>query len=356
MRLAIRLAERGRGKASPNPMVGAVVVRDGDVVGAGWHRGPGTPHAEVLALDEAGSKAKGATLYVTLEPCIHEGRTPPCVDAVIEADVKNVVVAMEDPDPRVSGSGIKALHEAGVGINTGVLERSARRQNQAHVVHRTERRPFVTYKAAVTFDGKTAAHDGSSKWVSGPEARLDVHRMRAASDAVCVGIGTVLSDDPLLTVRDVRFSRHPTRVVIDSEARTPLEAKVISGDEPTLILVAEDAEESRVRKLQKTGADIALIARDGHETGGISLKHAAEELASRDIVSMLLEGGARLAAGFEAAGLIDRYVLYVAPKLLGAGRSLLEGWSMPTMELAKHLDVVSMRRVGRDVRIIARSF
>jgi diaminohydroxyphosphoribosylaminopyrimidine deaminase/5-amino-6-(5-phosphoribosylamino)uracil reductase len=351
MGLALRLAERARGKASPNPMVGAVVVRDGEVVGAGWHRGPGTPHAEVLALDEAGSLARGATLYVTLEPCIHEGRTPPCADAVIESGVKNVVVAMEDPDPRVSGRGIKALRRAHVKTKTGLMERNARRQNRAHVVHRTEGRPFVTYKAAATLDGKTAAIDGSSKWISGPEARRDVQHMRAQSDAICVGIETVLADDPSLTVRDVRVSRPPIRVIIDSDARTPPNAKVVSGDVPTLVIVAEDAVGSKVRRLEKGGVEVARVARDGDS---ISLKHAAEELAGRDIVSMLLEGGARLAAGFEAAGLIDRYVLYIAPKLLGGGKSLFEGWSLPTIDHAKDLVVESVRRMGSDIRIVAR--
>lgn len=353
MSLALRLAERGRAKASPNPMVGAVVVDGDEVVGAGWHRGPGTPHAEVLALDEAGSRSRGATLYVTLEPCTHEGRTPPCVDAVLEAGIKSVVVAMEDPDPRVSGKGLEILRRAGVTLEKGVMERSARKQNQAHVIHRTEGRPFVTYKAAVTLDGKTAASDGSSKWVSGPEARLDVQRMRAGSDAVCVGIGTVLADDPSLTVRDVRTSRRPIRIIVDSDARTPPKAKVLSREALTLILVGEGADDTKIRRLQKTRAEVVAIARDGE---GVSLKHAAEELAARGIVSMLLEGGARLAAGFEGAGLIDRYVLYVAPKLLGAGKPLFEGWSLPTIELAMNLDIVSVRRIGRDVRIVARSF
>jgi diaminohydroxyphosphoribosylaminopyrimidine deaminase/5-amino-6-(5-phosphoribosylamino)uracil reductase len=352
MNLALRLAERGRGKTSPNPMVGAVIVKGEEVVGAGWHRSAGSPHAEVLALEEAGSRARGGTLYVSLEPCSHQGRTPPCADLVAEAGLRRVVVAMADPDPRVSGRGMEILGRADIDLVNGVMEQPARKLNEAYVVHRTEMRPFVTYKAAITLDGKTAADDGSSKWISGSKARLDVQRMRARSDAICVGSGTVLADDPSLTVRDIRTDRHPLRVVIDTEARALSSSKVLAGAASTLFLVGEGADAKRVDGLAEAGAEVVEIPRDG---AGISLKHAAERLAARNIVSMLLEGGPRLAAGFEAAGLIDKYVLYVSPKLLGSGNGLFEGWSLPTIDHAKELVLESMRRMGPDIRIVARS-
>ena len=332
-------------------MVGAVVARGDEVVGLGWHRRAGTPHAEVLALEQAGGLATGATLYVTLEPCAHHGRTPPCINVVKSSGLSRVVVAMKDPDSRVAGKGVASLKRSIMKIEVGLKETEARKLNEAYIVHRTESRPFLTYKAAMSLDGRTAAADGSSKWITGPEARSDVQRLRAASDAICVGIGTVLADDPSLTVREVTAPRPPVRVIVDSKARTPVRAKVLSGEAPTIIAVAEGVSRSRVNELSAAGADVVELPAEGER---LSLKHLAEMLAGRKIVSLLVEGGATLAGGFEAAGLIDRYVFYIAPKFLGAGHALLEGWSARTLSDARSLTIESTKRLGDDMKIIAR--
>ncbi|TMK45408.1 MAG: bifunctional diaminohydroxyphosphoribosylaminopyrimidine deaminase/5-amino-6-(5-phosphoribosylamino)uracil reductase RibD, partial [Actinobacteria bacterium] len=239
MRLALRLARKGLGRTSPNPAVGAVVVAGGRVVGTGWHRQAGTEHAEVLALREAGDAARGATLYVTLEPCAHHGRTPPCVEAVLASGVGRVVAAMQDPDPLVAGRGFRALRESGVEVEVGTEGKAAADLNEAYLTHRRLGRPFVTYKAAMSLDGRTAAADRTSHWITGPTARRDVQRLRAASDAICVGIGTVLADNPSLTVRTPNAARRPLRVVVDSLARTPPGARVLDGAAPTLVVVTD---------------------------------------------------------------------------------------------------------------------
>lgn len=352
MKLALRLARRGEGQTSPNPMVGAVVTWRGEVVGTGWHRAAGTPHAETIALDEAGPRARGATLYVTLEPCVHHARTPPCVDCLLTAGVARVVVATVDPDPRVSGRGISALEAAGVDAEVGMLETEARSLNAAYFVHRLLGRPFVTYKAAVSLDGRIAASDGSSRWITGPEARRDVHRLRARSDAICVGIGTMLADDPSLTVRGVRRHRPPRRIVVDSAARTPPGARILSGEAPTMVVTTQAAPEARVRDLESAGAEVIRV---GSRGGMVSVPDMLERLAGRGVVSMLLEGGATLAGAFAESGLIDRYVWYVAPKLIGGPHSTpaLQGWAAPTIEQAWGLHFESVRRIGQDVRIVA---
>jgi diaminohydroxyphosphoribosylaminopyrimidine deaminase/5-amino-6-(5-phosphoribosylamino)uracil reductase len=334
-------------------MVGAVVVAGREIVGEGWHRAAGTPHAEIHALRAAGASARGSTLYVTLEPCSHHGRTPPCVGAVVDAGIGRVVVAMADPDARVSGRGVDELRAAGMEVDVGVLWEEARQLNAAYVLHRTLGRPFVTYKAAVSLDGRTAAADGSSKWITGPEARRDVHRLRARSDAVAVGIGTVIADDPSLTVRDVRPRVPPLRVVVDARARVSPGAKVLSGEAPTLVVVAEDADEGRVHALGEAGADVLRVPADGRM---VSIPAMLSALGARGIVSLLLEGGSTLAGGFVSAGCVDRFAFYVAPKLLGGPGTVavLEGWAAASIAGAAPLTIESVRRLGADVRIIAR--
>ena len=353
MALALRLARRGAGRTSPNPAVGAVVVQAGRVVGTGWHRRAGLAHAEVLALRQAGPEALGATLYVTLEPCCHQGRTPPCTQAVLAAGVRRVVAAMVDPDPRVGGQGIAELQSRGIFVEVGPGAPEAARLNEAYLLHRRLGRPFVTYKAAASFDGRTAAADGTSRWITGPEARRDVHRLRAASDAVCIGIGTVLWDDPALTVREVRSRRHPLRVVVDSLARTPPGARVLDGTGPTLIMVTEAAPEDSVAALKARGAEVARLPATGDR---LALDAVVACLASRGIVSLLLEGGATLAGAFAGAGLVDRYVFYLAPKLLGGqgAPGLLEGWAAAGVGDARPLVLGGVRRIGTDLRVEAR--
>ncbi len=349
MRRALELASRTQGLTSPNPLVGAVVVRSGAVVGAGYHRAAGTPHAEIEALEEAGKSARGATLYVTLEPCVHQGRTGPCVPAVLAAVIGRVVVATADPNPMVNGRGISALRAGGVEVKVGILEAEARELNRAFFTYMVERRPLVTLKAACSLDGKLAGSDLTSRWITGEHARQEAHRLRSHADAIVVGIRTVLIDDPLLTVRlPEPWPREPLRVVVDSQARTPLTARVFTAGRPerTVIAVTELAPEHRVKMLETTGATVLrLPARDGR----VDLSLLLRALAEREVTAVLLEGGGTLNAAFLEAGLVDRVALFVAPLLLGgtsapgllggAGRSLKEAF---------RLSGVAVRRVGDD--------
>lgn len=351
MKMALRLAARGRLTASPNPMVGAVVVNDGEVVGTGWHRRAGSDHAEILALKRAGERARGATIYLSMEPCAHFGRTPPCARALIEAGVAKVVVAMEDPDARTAGKGLALLRTAGITAEAGLLEEQARRLNEAYIHHRLSGRPFVTYKVATSLDGRTAAADGSSQWITGDKARLDAHRLRQACDAVCAGIGTVLADDPRLTVRGVPVARPPLRLVVDSQARTPGGAKVLSDEAPTAIVTALYETDRRLDHLRQAGATV--ISAPG-EDGKVSLSRMLDCLGERGILSLLLEGGAGLAGGFAAAGLIDKYIFYLAPKLLGdSPQGGFAGWGPRSIDRAIELRDVTTRRMGPDIRVTA---
>jgi diaminohydroxyphosphoribosylaminopyrimidine deaminase/5-amino-6-(5-phosphoribosylamino)uracil reductase len=263
------------------------------------------------------------------------------------------VAASTDPDPKVSGRGLAALEAAGVRVDAEVLEAEARELNAPYFVHRVLGRPFVTYKAALSLDGRMTAGDGSSKWITGPEARIQVHRLRAVSDVICVGIGTVLADDPSLTVREVRKHKAPVRVVLDSSARTPAGANVLSSDAPTLIATTDAAPREKIEKLRASGAEVVMLP---SESGRVSIPALLGLLAKRGVLSMLLEGGATLGGAFAATGLVDRYVLYLAPKLLGGESTLglLEGWSAPAMFDARAVEVESVRKVGQDLEVVAR--
>jgi diaminohydroxyphosphoribosylaminopyrimidine deaminase / 5-amino-6-(5-phosphoribosylamino)uracil reductase len=324
MRRAIALAERGLGSTSPNPIVGCVIVGvDGTVVGEGFHARAGGPHAEVIALRDADALARGATAYVTLEPCRHTGRTPPCTQALIEAGVSRVVFAVDDPDP-VAGHGADDLRAAGVIVEAGVLHDEAARSNAAWL-HRTRTgRPYVTWKYAATLDGRVAAADGTSRWITGAAARHDVHLLRARSDAIVVGTGTVLADDPQLDVRlpGVTIAKPPLRVVVGHRS-LPASAKVLDDSAPTVVIADHDP--AAVLKL----------------------------LADRDVVSVLLEGGPTLAGAFVAAGLVDRVVAYLAPTLLGAGLPALGDAGIETLAAALKLRIDAIDLVGDDVRITA---
>lgn len=352
MRRALRLAERGRGLASPNPPVGAVVVRDGEVVGEGFHRGPGTPHAEVVALDAAGDAARGATIYVTLEPCVHHGRTGPCVPRVIEAAPARVVVATTDPNPVVDGRGIAAIRDAGIEVEGGVGAADAERLIASFTKFIRAGRPFVTAKVAVSLDGRAAAADGSSQWITGPTARRDAHRLRAASGAVLVGVGTVVRDDPRLTVRLRSYrGRQPIRVILDSSSRTPAEAAVLSSEASTLIATTDKATEEAAEVLRARGAEVVrLPARDGR----VDVATVLEALGRRDVVDVLVEGGPTVLGDVVERSLVDRYVFYVAPMLLGSGGpGAVAGLIAPTIADARELRIDSVRHVGADLRIEA---
>ena len=350
MRRALRLAARGEGRTSPNPMVGAVVVADGKPVGEGYHKEYGGPHAEVWALEAAGAKARGAKVYVTLEPCAHHGKTPPCASALIEAGVARVVAAVVDPNPKVSGSGVRMLREAGIEVEVGVLEQEAKRLNAAYFKYTTTGMPLVSLKAAMSLDGKIATATGESQWITGEKARAEGHRLRARHDAVLVGVGTVLADQPRLTVRKAR-GRNPLRVVVDTEARTPPEAALLGADERApIIAVTERAPKERVEALERVGAQVWVgPAADGK----VDLRALMRRLAEHQVQSVLVEGGGTVAAAALAAGLVDRVYFFIAPLIIGGEQALtpVEGNGVARLAEAWRLDRVKVRRVGEDLLI-----
>ncbi|MEU4514735.1 bifunctional diaminohydroxyphosphoribosylaminopyrimidine deaminase/5-amino-6-(5-phosphoribosylamino)uracil reductase RibD [Nonomuraea wenchangensis] len=348
MARAVALAARGHGTTSPNPVVGCVVLdADGAVAGEGFHAYAGGPHAEIGALAQAGERARGGTAYVTLEPCDHTGRTGPCSRALLDAGIARVVVAVADPNPKAAG-GAARLRAAGVEVTTGVLAAEAGRVNEEWLTYARLGRSHVTWKFAATLDGRSAAEDGTSQWITSPESRADVHRMRAAADAIVAGVGTVLADDPRLTARPDGPSarrRPPLRVVIDTEARTPPEARVLDDQAPTLLAVADDADTGRIK------ADILRLPRHG---SGLDLRALLTELAAREVVGVFLEGGPALAGSFLREGLTDRVVAYVAPALLGAGRAALGPAGVGTIDAIHRLTFDEISPIGPDVRLIAR--
>jgi len=348
-RRACELASRALGRAGSNPVVGAVILdRAGTEVGAGWHAGPGTPHAEAVALTAAGAGARGGTCVVTLEPCRHLGRTGPCTTALVEAGISRVVYGVDDPHPQAAG-GAEVLRQAGVDVVAGVLVEEAERVNEVWLHAMRTGRPFVTWKYAASLDGRVAAADGSSRWITDEEARRDVHRLRTQCDAIVVGVGTVLADDPALTARgaDGRpLSRQPLRVVLDSAGRTPAGARVLDSAAPTLLVLAK-------------GADIWLAAVDAlvvdRDENGLALLPVLAELHRRGRYGVLLEGGPTLAGSFLREGLIDRVVAYVAPLLIGAGgRPAMTGEGADTLAAATRLRLDDVTRFGPDVRLTAR--
>lgn len=347
---AFRLAERGRGLTHPNPLVGAVLVADGQVVGRGWHRGPGTEHAEAVALREAGTRAAGATLFCTLEPCSHQGNTPPCADALVAAGILRAVIALRDPNPLVDGRGLTRLREGGVAVEVldGAAAASAERQNAAFLKYVRIGLPSITYKAAVSLDGKVAASNGSARWISNEQSRRRVHRLRAAADAVMVGAGTVRRDDPELTVR-LCPGRSPTRVVVSRGGDLPLDAKVVRGarEVRTLLLTGAVASQGTAA-LAAAGVEVVDLP-------GGSLRDGLKELARRGMLDVLLEGGPTLAASLLAEGLVDRLTLFVAPLVVGRGAPDL--FAAPAVgEIADGWQVhdVEWRRVGGDMMMSGR--
>jgi diaminohydroxyphosphoribosylaminopyrimidine deaminase/5-amino-6-(5-phosphoribosylamino)uracil reductase len=353
MRRALALAERGRGIVSPNPLVGAVLVREGHVVGEGWHEGPGSPHAEAMAIAAAGEAARGATLHATLEPCDHHGRTPPCTRAILEAGVARVVVAAGDPHPLVDGRGIARLREAGVAVEVGSLHEEAERQNEAFRRHVRAGLPFVVLKMAATLDGKVAARDGSSRWITGEAARAEVHRMRAAADAVVVGAGTALADDPALTVRDPGYRGEPVlRVLVDARGRVPAGARLFDGAAPTLVATVEEAPRDRLDEWRDAGADVVLLPRGA---GGVSIPALFAHLGKRDVQLALVEGGPTLAWSVLREGAVNRLVLFVAPRLVGgaAAPGIVGGEGFAPIGDALGVAINRVERVGDDLKVEA---
>jgi diaminohydroxyphosphoribosylaminopyrimidine deaminase/5-amino-6-(5-phosphoribosylamino)uracil reductase len=349
MARALRLAERGAWTTRPNPMVGCVLAHGGQVVGEGWHQRKGGPHAEVFALQAAGERARGATAYVTLEPCAHDGSTGPCADALVAAGVARVVAAMRDPFPRVDGAGFERLRAAGIAVDAGLMEVQARELNRGFLSRVERGRPWLRVKLATSLDGRSAMASGESRWISGEAARADVQRWRARSGALMTGAGTVLADDPQLTVRLAEPAEvvPPLRVVLDPGLATVARGRVRDGDAPTLYLHAPEAKVPRDLALEHR----AVPARHGM----LDLAAVLAELGERGINEVQLEAGATLAGAFLSAGLVDELLLYVAPVLLGErARPLFHGLQIDAMAERLHLRQVDCRSVGDDLRVLLR--
>jgi len=350
MARALRLAERGMFTTTPNPRVGCVLVKDGSIVGEGWHERAGGPHAEAVALNIAGTKAQGATAYVSLEPCSHYGRTPPCADALIAAKVVRVVAAMQDSNPRVAGSGLQKLRDAGIAIETGILENEARELNIGFHSRMTRARPWMRIKIAASLDGKTALGNRTSKWITGADARRDGHRWRARSCAVMTGIGTLTDDDPRLTVRDVETPRQPLRIVVDSRLRITPEAKILEGG--GVLIATATRDEARNRALANKGAEVVVLPNPEHKVDLLAL---AKDLAGRGINEVLVEAGTNLNSALLRAGVVDELLIYLAPHILGdAARGMLDLGELTEMNQRLQLSVLETRMFGADLRILAR--
>lgn len=355
MSLALRLAEQGLYTTQPNPRVGCVIVKEGQVIGRGAHLKAGEPHAEVFALREAGEVARGADAYVTLEPCNHHGRTPPCVDALIKAGVKRVVIAMQDPNPLVSGRGQNALLQAGIEVEVGLMEKEAIALNPGFVSVMTQGRPFVRSKIAASMDGKTALSNGQSQWITGAGARQDVQHWRAQVSAIMTGIGTVLADNPSMTVRLEGVSRQPLRIIVDSQLQTPLHCKMLSSERleqcPLLIAYASDPQKIAEQLIAK-GAQLLQLP---NVQGRVDLNALLQALAQRNITEVLLEAGQGLNGAMQQANLIDEFIFYYAPKLMGsAGHNMLAMDAFTAMSQAIDLQLLDVRQVGQDIRVRAK--
>jgi diaminohydroxyphosphoribosylaminopyrimidine deaminase/5-amino-6-(5-phosphoribosylamino)uracil reductase len=351
MRRAVQLARKGVGKTSPNPAVGCVIVKDGLIVGEGWHKKAGTPHAEIHALRQAGDLARGADLYVTLEPCSHFGKTPPCADAVVAAGIARVFIGMIDPNPLVSGQGVEKLRVAGVEVVAGLLETNCRELNLPFVKHLSTGLPYVTMKSAMTMDGKTAAASGDSRWITCDKSRKLVHTLRAGVDAVMTGSGTLLADDPELTVRMSR-GESPIRIVVDSRLRTPVNCRLMNEARKTPVIIAAVRDDhSKIQALTEKGAEVILCSGKG---GAVDLADLMKRLGARGIQSILLEGGERLCGEMLRNRLVDRFLLFYAPKLLGGeGKGLFAGSGAGVMNDSLPLSIKKVSRVGVDILVEA---
>jgi diaminohydroxyphosphoribosylaminopyrimidine deaminase/5-amino-6-(5-phosphoribosylamino)uracil reductase len=354
---ALELAARARGQTSPNPMVGAVVVKDGNVIGEGITQPPGEDHAEVMALEAAAGATAGATMYVSLEPCCHQGRTPPCTDAILSAGITRVVIASDDPTPKAAGRGPGILRDEGVRVDfvDGEIAEAARLLNQPFRKHARTGRPLVVFKSAMTLDGKVATRTGDSQWISGEASRARAHRWRAESDAVAVGIGTALMDDPQLTARIEGVARQPRRVVFDSEARLPLDSKLVRGvaELPLIVVCSRAASRTSVQALEAAGVDVIIAT---GENEGARVEHALDELGARDIQSLLLEGGPHLAGAFLEAGEIDEARMFVAPLMLGGAKAktAVEGIGVGDIAAGSRALALETERIEDDVLMVAR--
>lgn len=352
MARALKLAARGLWTTSPNPRVGCVLVRDGQIVGEGWHEKAGEPHAEVHALRAAGEAARGATAYVTLEPCSHHGRTPPCADALISAGVARVVAAMQDPNPLVAGNGLARLRAAGIATDCGVLEADARELNIGFVSRMTRGKPWVRLKTASTLDGVTALENGVSQWITGAAARRDGHRWRARACAVLSGIGTVIEDDPSLTVREVDTPRQPLRIIVDARLQLAPQAKLFADIErsPLLVVCASD-DTPKAQALRDAGAELLVLPNEG---GKVDLPAMFQALGARGLNEVHAESGHKLNGSLMREGCVDELLMYLAPTVLGRGMGLFNLGPFDTLAQRIDVDIRDLRAVGKDWRLLAR--
>lgn len=349
MASALHLAERGLYTTSPNPRVGCVIVKSGKLLAEGWHQRAGEPHAEVHALNAAGAEAKSATAYVTLEPCSHHGRTPPCADALIAAGVTRVVIAMQDPNPQVAGQGVVRLQGAGMEVECGLMESVARALNPGFIKRMTQGMPLLRSKIAMSLDGRTALNNGASQWITGAEARRDGHHWRARSCAVLTGIGTVLADDAQLSAREVNTVRQPLRVVVDSNLRMPLTAQILQGGNVLIYTATRDAQ--KIARLEKVGAKVEVLPASN---GQVDLAACLKDLATRGCNEILLEAGQTLNGAMLQAGLIDELIVYMAPQLLGdMARGMAQLGELIRLDQRVALAWQDVRQIGRDLRIVA---
>ncbi|WP_404828951.1 bifunctional diaminohydroxyphosphoribosylaminopyrimidine deaminase/5-amino-6-(5-phosphoribosylamino)uracil reductase RibD [Effusibacillus dendaii] len=349
MQLAIQLASATGGRTWPNPMVGAVVVNQNRIVGMGAHLKAGEPHAEVHALRMAGELAKGSTIYVTLEPCSHHGKTPPCADLVIESGVSRAVVAMLDPNPLVAGRGVERIRQAGIQVEIGILEAESRMLNEVWLCSITRRRPFVWLKAAMTLDGKIASHSGDSRWITNEESRLFVHRMRNQADAILVGRNTVCADDPQLTTRLPEGGRNPIRVVLDRRLQIRENANVFNGEAPTIVVCGPEADPAKKERLHSKQIDIVQV---DVQNGQLDLMQTLDALHKRQISLLLVEGGSQVHGSFLESRLFDKMTMFIAPKLIGgSGPSPVAGTGFSKMAEAVELNRIDIQMFGSDLAI-----
>jgi diaminohydroxyphosphoribosylaminopyrimidine deaminase/5-amino-6-(5-phosphoribosylamino)uracil reductase len=348
MKQTLRLAAKGKGKTSPNPMVGAVIVKGGKIIAGDYHRKAGTPHAEILALKKAGRLAQGSTLFINLEPCCHtDKKTPPCTNAIIASGLRKVVVAMTDPNPKVAGRGIKALRDAGLDVETGLMETEAERLNEAFSKFITKKEPFVILKAAQSLDGKIALSSGESKWITGEKARQYVHKLRNEVDAVMIGIGTVTTDNPSLDCR-INGGRNPYRVIVDSALRIPLNAKVLRHeDNKTIIAATEEANSEKINSITKMGHRVLTVKNNADK---IDLSNLMKELGRLEITSVMIEGGSSLNASALSCGIVDKVIFFSAPKIIGGVDSIssVGGHSPRSLNKIVQVKDLNVKRVGDD--------
>ncbi|PKM80383.1 MAG: riboflavin biosynthesis protein RibD [Firmicutes bacterium HGW-Firmicutes-13] len=352
MWLALDLARQGIGRTNPNPMVGAVIVKDGEIVGTGYHQKAGTPHAEVHALTAAGEKAQGATMYVTLEPCVHFGKTPPCTEKIMAAGIKKVVISMVDPNPLVCGSGIKVLKDAGIKVKVGVLEDKAKKLNEVFLKYITQGFPFVILKSAMSLDGKIATRKGLSRWITSEKSREFVHQIRNQVDAIMVGIGTVLKDNPRLTTRieTEEEVKNPIRVIVDSQGQIPLDARVVrhSGDSTTILATTELAPADKLKALSSMGVE---IFQSNSRDNKVDLTGLMKYLGEREISSLLVEGGSTLNYSLLEEGLIDKILFFIAPKLIGGTEAPtpVGGKGKDFLEDVWNVQDIQVKLIGEDI-------